>query len=120
LPLLRPHRMLRAKGKVGGVPGTLPGLQGLAHPSARRRPGRVRIQSDAFVTGLIDKRKTSDGSVSFDLWKWLETGKNQIADSALVSALNEEKRHDETDGISRKEGMVGATRIELVTPTMST
>jgi hypothetical protein len=72
------------------------------------------------VTGFIGKRKTSDGSVIFDCRNWLETGKNQIADSALVSSSDDREQPGETDGISRKEGMVGATRIELVTPTMST
>jgi hypothetical protein len=44
----------------------------------------------AFATGLIGKRKTSDESVIFIGQKWLESEKNPIADSALVSSSDEE------------------------------
>ena len=69
--------MLRAKGKVGGVPGTLPGLQGLA-------------------TRFTDKRKGNDESVIFGQREWLETGKNMEPDSALVSSSDEGKSLAET------------------------
>jgi hypothetical protein len=48
------------------------------------------MQLQAIATHPADKRKTSDESVIFNGRKWLETGKNPIADSALVSSSDEE------------------------------
>jgi hypothetical protein len=82
--------MLRAKRKVGGVSRTPPLVRRAAQTLARHRTGRARIQSLALANNLSDKRKTSDESVIFIGQKWLESGKNPIADSALVSSSDEE------------------------------
>jgi len=50
----------------------------------------MQTQPEAFVTSFTDKRKTYDESVIFIGRKWLESGKNPIADSALVSSSDEE------------------------------
>ena len=48
------------------------------------------MQLQAIANHLSDKRKTSDESVIFIGLKWLESWKNPIADSALVSSSDEE------------------------------
>jgi hypothetical protein len=48
------------------------------------------MQLQAIATHLSGKRKTSDESVIFFGPKWLESGKNPIVDSALVSSSDEE------------------------------
>jgi hypothetical protein len=48
------------------------------------------MQLQAIASHPTDKRKTSDESVIFIGRKWLESGKNPIANSALVSSSDEE------------------------------
>ena len=48
------------------------------------------MQLQPIATHPTGKRKTSDESVIFFALKWLESGKNPMADSALVSSSDEE------------------------------